>query len=97
MGIKSQKSGEENERIAEKYLSRKFNCTILNRNETGFPDLLVLDNGRLIALYEVKGGEKKTHKFHPWQEELHQKLRHLGFKVGKIIVKDGKVQSEELR
>ena len=57
-GIHSQRQGRFNEKIvAEIYRGKGFD--VLDLNERGFPDLLILKDGKIQMFIEVKGGGKK--------------------------------------
>jgi len=75
--MQPQKEGRENEeKIAEKY--RKQGYIVLNVNEKGFPDLIVIKDKEIEMFVEVKG---RKHPVHDFQKEMHRKLEKLGFKV----------------
>lgn len=77
MKTDSQIKGQQNERKIEE-IYRKQGFTVLNLHEKGFPDLLLLKDGKIEAFIEVKGG---SHKVHDFQARIHRKLEDLGFKV----------------
>jgi len=73
----SEKIGRLNEEIvAERY--RKQGYLVLNVNEKGFPDLIVLKGKEIQFFVEVKGGK---HKLHDFQVEFHKRLEKMGFPV----------------
>ena len=57
----SEKNGRDNEVIAIKHYQDK-GYTVLNQNDPGFPDLLLLKGKKLVKMIEVKGGGHKVHK-----------------------------------
>ena len=85
-----EQKGRENEMLAAEYY-RKQGYSVLNVNEKGFPDLIVLKDGKIEFLVEVKGG---SHPVHAFQEELHEQLRRMGLKVKVVRVVNGKIIEE---
>jgi len=80
----SQKIGIENERkVAENY--RKQGYQVLNVNEKGFPDLIILKDRKIEFLIEVK---TPKHKVHGFQKEFHKQLEAMGFQVKIITVEE---------
>jgi len=79
--------GRENEILVVEYY-RKQGYDVLNVNEKGFPDLIVLKDGKIEFLVEVKGG---SHPVHTFQKELHERLRRMGLKVKVVRVINGKI------
>lgn len=74
--------GRKNEEIiAENY--RKQGYQVLNVNKKGFPDLIVLKDGKVEFFVEVKGGR---HKVHPFQKEVHKELERMGFQIKTVRV-----------
>jgi len=80
--MSSQEIGKENERkVAEDY--RKKGYQVLNVNEEGFPDLIILKNGKIEFLIEVK---TPKHPVHKPQREYHKQLEAIGLPVKIEIV-----------
>ena len=66
---------------------------MLNLNDRGRPDLLILKDRQIQFFVEVKGGR---HKVHQWQAEYQEKIGKLGYKTLNIrITANGKIVKEE--
>lgn len=57
----SQKQGKINESKAKKHYESQ-GYTVLNQNDKGFPDLLILEGKKLIKFVEVKTPKHSVHK-----------------------------------
>lgn len=87
-----QKIGTKNEEKVEKYYRNK-DYQVLNLNDRGCPDLLILRDGQIQFFVEAKGGR---HKVHSWQVAYQKKLERMGFKTVNIrITDDGNIVKEE--
>jgi len=65
---------------------RRQGYTVLNQNDKGFPDLIVLKNGKVRFFVEVKAMQKPDINRNEMQ--YHQYLNELGFEVKCINVRD---------
>ncbi len=88
----SEKNGKENEILAIRHY-QKQGYTVLNQNDAGFPDLLLLKDKQLVKMVEVKGG---GHKLHKHQREYLQNLSDRGFEIETVRVIDGLLTIEEI-
>jgi hypothetical protein len=82
----------DSETIAKEFFEKQ-GYTVLNINERGFPDLIVLKGKEIQFLVEVKSGDS----FLPYiQREYHGKLlANYGFITKLVRVKDKEVVIEE--
>ena len=92
MGARPGKHGED---LTVKYF-QSLGYTVFNRNDVGFPDLLVTINGKLEFFVEVKSGETSYIGMRD-QRLYHLKLLKAGFITKGVRVKDGAVTIEEER
>ena len=92
MGARPGKLGEDQ---TVKYF-QSLGYTVFNRNDVGFPDLLVTKNGKLEFFVEVKSGETSYIGMSD-QRLYHLKLLKAGFTTKGVRVKDGAVTIEEER
>jgi len=92
MSIKNvQKIGVKNEEKVENYYKNQ-GYQVLNLNDKGRPDLLIIRDREIKFFVEVKGGR---HKIHLWQMEYQKKLEKLGFKTVNVrILANGKIIEE---
>lgn len=84
--------GRDNESVAIEFYTKK-GFTVLNQNDAGFPDLLLLKDKQLVKMVEVKGG---GHKAHRHQREYLQNLRNRDFEIEIVRVNDGTLVIEEV-
>jgi len=77
----------DSENIVKKDFEKK-GYTVLNQNDRGFPDLIVLKDGEVSFFVEVKAMQEPDINL----SELmyHQYLERLGFEVKCINVREGK-------
>ena len=87
--------GKEGEDQAVKHF-QSLGYTIFNTNDVGFPDLLVIKNGKLDFFIEVKSGENSYIDM-KGQRMYHLKLFKAGFITKGVRVKEGTVTIEEER
>jgi Holliday junction resolvase-like predicted endonuclease len=86
------KIGKMEEDIAIKYFQDK-GFTALNTNDEGFPDLIVIKDGRIEFFAEVKSGETS---FISWsQRQYHKRLFEKGLITKGVRVIDSDVKIEE--
>ena len=62
----------------------KQGYTVLNQNDKGFPDLIILKNGKIVFFIEVKAMQKPD--INIYEMQYHQYLNELGFEVKCINV-----------
>ena len=82
-------------RYAEKIVKEHFEeqgYTVLNQNNKGFPDLIVLKDGRVSFFVEVKAMESPDIKSYE-VIQYHQYLERLGFEVKYINVRGEDLES----
>jgi len=85
--MRSEDIGKENEAlVTEHYQNKGF--TVLNQNDSGFPDLLLFRGKELVKMVEVKGGDHKVHKH---QQNYLKNLESSGFKIEIARVVDGEL------
>jgi len=86
--------GKEEEDLAIKYFKDR-GFMAFNKNDEGFPDLIVMKDGRIEFFAEVKSGETS---FISWsQRQYHKRLLEKGFITQGVRVVDGNVKIEEER
>lgn len=79
-----QEQGRKNEKIIEReYKERGYQ--VLNVNDKGFPDLVILKNGKIERFIEVKAPK---HKVHGFQKAFHKQLEAMGFQVEIRIIEE---------
>ena len=84
--------GKEEEDLTVKYFEDR-GFTALNKNDEGFPDLIVIKDGRIEFFAEVKSGE--TSFISMSQRQYHKKLLEKGFITKGIRVIDNTVKIED--
>jgi hypothetical protein len=65
---------------------KKLGYTVLNQNDRGFPDLIVLKDGKVSFFVEVKAMQKPDLNIDEMQ--YHQYMNDLGFEVKCMNVRD---------
>jgi len=86
------KIGKLEEDLVVKHFQDK-GFSVLNTNDEGFPDLIVMKDGRIEFFTEVKSGETS---FISWsQRQYHKRLIEMGFITKGVRVIDGNVKIEE--
>jgi len=88
----SQEQGKINESKVKKYYENQ-GYTVLNQNDSGFPDLLILEGKKLVKLVEVKTPKHPVHKH---QKDYLRSLKALGFEVEITVIVDDEVNVEIL-
>jgi len=79
-----QEQGRKNEKKVEREY-RENGYQVLNVNDKGFPDLIILKDGKIECFVEVKAPK---HKVHGFQKEFHKQLEAMGFQVEIRIVEE---------
>jgi len=74
--------------VEEEY--KKKGYVVLNQNRKGFPDLIVIKDGKIVFFVEVKA--KQEPKIEIEELQYHQYLNKLDFEVKCINVLDGKMK-----
>jgi len=84
--------GKHEEDLAVKHFEDK-GFTVLNTNDEGFPDLIMIKDGGIAFFAEVKGGETS---YIAWsQRQCHKKLLEKGFITKGVRVTDDDVKIED--
>ena len=84
----SQKKGRANEKQVQEWLEGQ-GYEVINVNDKGFPDLLIMNNGKIEFMAEVKGGR---HQVHIHQKEFQNKLE----KIFRIPIKNYRIINQQI-